>query len=69
MVVVVVVVVVVVAVGAGGERTVISGIFGERNFIIGILFVIVTPKNVVLELRLFSTACSIRGPGWSGGIL
>ena len=50
-------------------QTAISGIFGERNFIIGNPFKIGTPKIVVLELRLFSTACSIGGPGSSGGIL
>ena len=49
--------------------TVISSIFEERNFIIGTPFIIDTPKIVVLELRLLSIACSIGGPGWSGGIL
>ena len=63
-VVVVVVVVVVVAVAA---VTVISRIFEELNFIIGTPFILGTPKIVVLELRLFSIACSIGGPGWSGG--
>ena len=36
---------------------------------ISTLFITVTPKNVVVELRLFFTACGIGGPGWSGGIL
>ena len=46
-------------------QTGISGIFGQ----LGTSFIIGTPKIVVLELRLFSIACNIGGPGWSGGII